>query len=80
MDTSAVSKGCHSSPGLERSASPAEIRAACRKQALKHHPDVNKAADSTDRLKAATEAYEVLSGPDKRRACDQYGLEGLSVE
>src|SRR5881397_3297280 len=60
--------------GVKRDASEKEIRAAYRKLARKHHPDVNpgdKAAES--RFKEINSAYEVLSDGDKRSKYDRYG-------
>jgi molecular chaperone DnaJ len=64
--------------GVERNASPEEIKKAYRKLALQHHPDRNpgnKAAE--EQFKEAAEAYEVLGDPDKRRKFDQFGHEGM---
>ena len=59
--------------GIGRDAGESQIKAAYRKLARKYHPDVNKAADSTTKFKEATEAYEVLSDPQKRKVYDQFG-------
>jgi molecular chaperone DnaJ len=64
---------------VHRNASETEIKKAFRKVAIKHHPDKNpgdKAAE--DRFKEATEAYEILSDPQKRAQYDQYGHAGVS--
>ena len=60
--------------GLERGADGDAVKKAFRKLARQHHPDVNpgdKAAEA--RFKEISEAYEVLSDPDKRRRYEQFG-------
>ncbi len=59
---------------MSRGASEAEIKKAYRRLAHDHHPYVN-AHDSgaEERFKELTEAYEVLSNPESRRAYDTYG-------
>jgi curved DNA-binding protein len=59
--------------GVERGVSQEEIQRAYRKLARKHHPDVDKSPDATDRFKQITEAYEVLKDPKKRARYDQLG-------
>ncbi len=62
--------------GISRGASESEIKAAFRKQARKHHPDVNPGdANAEERFKDVNEAYEVLSDADKRKLYDRYGEE-----
>lgn len=60
--------------GVNRNADADSVKKAFRKLARKYHPDVNpgdKAAES--RFKEISEAYEVLSDPDKRRRYEQFG-------
>ncbi len=60
--------------GVEKSASDAELKSAYRKLAKKYHPDVNPGDKEAEaKFKEATEAYGVLSDPDKRRQYDQFG-------
>jgi molecular chaperone DnaJ len=64
--------------GVDRNATPAELKKAFRKSALKYHPDRNP--DDTEaeaKFKAAAEAYDVLSDPNQRARYDRYGHEGL---
>ena len=63
--------------GLSRSASTAEIKDSYRKLALKHHPDRNKSPDAEDKFKEISEAYAVLSDPNKRRQYDLLGHRGF---
>ena len=59
--------------GVERSATPDEIKKAHRKLARKYHPDVSKEKNAEARFKEIAEAYEVLRDPEKRAAYDQLG-------
>lgn len=60
--------------GLDRNADSAAIKKAYRKLAQKYHPDRNPGdKQAEDRFKEITEAYAVLSDPDKRRQYDQFG-------
>jgi curved DNA-binding protein len=59
--------------GVERSATPDEIKKAHRKLARKYHPDVSKEKNAEARFKELAEAYEVLRDPEKRAAYDQLG-------
>jgi curved DNA-binding protein len=59
--------------GVERSATPDDIKKAHRKLARKYHPDVSKEKNAEARFKEVAEAYEVLRDPEKRAAYDQLG-------
>jgi molecular chaperone DnaJ len=65
--------------GVTRNAGADEIKKAYRKLALKYHPDKNKGGSkkNDELFKQATEAYEVLSDPEKRSVYDRYGEQGL---
>ena len=53
--------------GISRSADKSTIKRAYRKLAKKYHPDTNAGnAQAEEKFKEATEAYNVLSNPEKR--------------
>ncbi|MBA2847692.1 molecular chaperone DnaJ [Thermosulfuriphilus ammonigenes] len=65
--------------GVARDASAEEIKKAYRRLALKYHPDRNPGdKEAEERFKEASEAYEVLSDPEKRAIYDRFGHQGLS--
>lgn len=59
--------------GIQRGASPEQIKSAYRRLARKYHPDVSKEADAEMRFKEINEAYEVLKDPDRRATYDRFG-------
>lgn len=60
--------------GVERNASPEDIKKTFRKQAMKYHPDRNKGnKEAEEKFKDINEAYEVLSDPQKKARYDQLG-------
>ena len=63
--------------GVERDASQDDIKGEFRKLAFKYHPDRNKAPDAEERFKEISEAYGVLSDPEKRRQYDAFGFDGI---
>ncbi len=64
--------------GVERDADGETIKKAYRRLALKYHPDRNPGdKEAEERFKECAEAYEVLRDPERRRAYDLYGHEGL---
>ncbi len=71
-------KDLYASLGVERGASQDEIRAAYRKLARKHHPDVNPGnAEAEERFKEISQAHDVLSDPEKRKLYDEFGMAGV---
>ena len=61
--------------GLSRGANESEIKKAYRKLALKYHPDRNPddAEVAAAKFKEASEAYQVLSDPERRGQYDRFG-------
>ncbi|HIS80881.1 MAG TPA: molecular chaperone DnaJ [Candidatus Scatomonas merdavium] len=60
--------------GVDRGADEDTLKKAYRKLAKKYHPDMNPGDKEAEaKFKEATEAYSVLSDPDKRRQYDQFG-------
>jgi len=69
-----MGKDYYSTLGVAKTASPAEIKKAYRKLALKYHPDKNPGdSKAEERFKEISEAYAVLSDQDKRQQYDQFG-------
>lgn len=66
--------------GVSRTATDQELKAAYRRLALQHHPDRNPGdVEAEERFKTCSEAYQVLSDPQKRAAYDRYGHAGLGA-
>ena len=60
--------------GVDKNADEATLKKAYRQLAKKYHPDVNPGDKEAEaKFKEATEAYGILSDPDKRRQYDQFG-------
>ncbi|MBA3052637.1 MAG: molecular chaperone DnaJ [Candidatus Omnitrophota bacterium] len=66
--------------GVARDAAAADIKSAYRKLALKHHPDrvgESEKKSAEEKFKKISEAYAVLSDPQKRQQYDRFGHEGI---
>ena len=63
--------------GVSKTTPVNEIKSQYRKLALKFHPDRNKSKDATEHFKEISEAYAVISDPEKREIYDQHGHAGV---
>lgn len=63
--------------GVSKTSSPDEIKKQYRKLALKFHPDRNKSSEAAEHFKEISEAYAVLSDPEKKQLYDQHGHAGV---
>ena len=60
--------------GVNKSATPDQIKSAYRKLAVKHHPDKNKGDKAAEeKFKEASEAYHVLSNGERKQSYDNFG-------
>ena len=59
--------------GVEREASPDDIKRAYKRLARKYHPDVSREQDAEEKFKQVGEAYDVLRDTDKRATYDNLG-------
>lgn len=66
--------------GLEKDASPADVKKAYRKSALKLHPDKNTAPRADEAFKIVAKAFDVLTDDDKKAAYERYGAEGPQIQ
>ena len=67
--------------GVDKNASPEEIKKAYRKLARQYHPDVNPSnEEAKKKFQQVNEANEVLSDPEKRKKYDQYGKDWKHAE
>ena len=65
--------------GVSKSADESSLKSAYRKLAMKYHPDRNPGDTNAEKkFKEVSEAYDVLSNPEKKAAYDQYGHEAFS--
>lgn len=75
----AVKRDYYEVLGVRREADPQQLKSAYRKLALEHHPDRNPHdPHAAEKFKEASEAYAVLSDPEKRARYDRLGHAGVS--
>nr|CAB3463785.1 unnamed protein product [Digitaria exilis] len=65
--------------GVGRGATDEELKKAYRVLIMKYHPDKNPSSEAEPLFKQVSEAYDVLSDPQKRAIYDQYGEDGLKA-
>jgi len=76
----AVKRDYYEVLGVQRGASGEELKAAFRKLAMQFHPDRNPDnPQAAERFKECSEAYSVLSDPDRRRSYDLFGHSGVDT-
>ena len=64
--------------GVARDAGSAELKSAYRRLAIQFHPDKNAGdTEASEKFKEASEAYSVLTDPEKRERYDRFGHDGL---
>jgi curved DNA-binding protein len=66
--------------GVSRDATPDEIKKAYRKLAMKYHPDKvkgDKKKEAEEKFKQISEAYAVLSNPEKKKEYDEFGSQAF---
>lgn len=68
-----MSKDFYSILEVDKGSTPDEIKKSYRRLSKKFHPDVNKESNASDKFKEISEAYEVLSDPQKKSNYDNFG-------
>ena len=63
--------------GVSKDADEKQIKKTYRKLAMQYHPDRNQSPDAEEKFKEISEAYGVLSDPEKRKRYDQFGHAGI---
>lgn len=76
----AASKDYYKILNVPKTASAAEIKKAYRKLSLKYHPDKNSAPDAAQKFAEISQAYDVLSDPEKREAYNRGGEDAVKMQ
>jgi len=71
-------KDLYSILNVSKSSNDSEIKKSYKKLAFQYHPDKNKSKDAEIKFKEISEAYEILTNPDKRRMYDNFGYDAIS--
>ena len=71
-------KDLYSILNVSKSSNDNEIKKAYKKLAFQYHPDKNKSKDAEIKFREISEAYEILTNPDKRRMYDNFGYDSIS--
>lgn len=66
--------------GVSRNAAAEELRSAYRALARKYHPDISKDSAAEQRFKDLSQAYAILSDPQRRALYDEFGEASLSLQ
>jgi molecular chaperone DnaJ len=66
--------------GVPKDSSEKDLKGAYRKLAMKYHPDRSEEPDAEEKFKELSEAYAVLSDPEKRQKYDQFGHTGIKSQ
>jgi len=72
-------KGYYDTLELSSSATLADVKKSYRRLALQWHPDKNSSPEAAERFRSITEAYEVLSDPQRRQEYDSAGGQGFDI-
>jgi DnaJ-class molecular chaperone len=71
-------KDLYSILNVTKEAEEKEIKKSYKKLAFQYHPDKNKDPEAIPKFKEISEAYEILTKPDKKKMYDQFGYEAVS--
>lgn len=73
-------KDLYSILNVSKEATESEIKKSYKKLAFQYHPDKNKDSEAIPKFKEISEAYEILTKPEKKKIYDQFGYEAISEQ